>query len=56
MYERLGSAGIALLERVTAYARARPVLLDAKRGDIAATADAYADAYLAPDGPMAGRP
>ena len=53
MYERLGSAGIALLERVTAYARARgcPVLLDAKRGDIAATADAYADAYLAPDGP-----
>ena len=54
MYERLGSAGIALLERVTAYARARgcPVLLDAKRGDIAATADAYADAYLAPDGPI----
>ncbi len=53
MYERLGSPGIALLERMTAYARARDclVVLDAKRGDIAATADAYAQAYLAPDSP-----
>lgn len=53
MYERLGSAGIALLERMVAYAHQRgtPVLLDAKRGDIAATADAYAEAYLAPDSP-----
>lgn len=53
MYERLGSAGVALLERVVAYARSRGilVLLDAKRGDIAATADAYAEAYLMPDSP-----
>ncbi len=53
MYERLGSGGIALLERLVAHAHDRGclVLLDAKRGDIAATADAYAEAYLAPDSP-----
>lgn len=53
MYERLGSDGIALLERLVAHAHSRGclVLLDAKRGDIAATADAYAQAYLAPDSP-----
>lgn len=52
-YERLGSAGIALLERIVVYARLLgvPVLLDAKRGDISATAQAYADAYLDPTGP-----
>jgi orotidine-5'-phosphate decarboxylase len=52
-YERLGSEGIALLERIVAYARSLgvPVLLDAKRGDIAATAQAYADAYLDPASP-----
>jgi orotidine-5'-phosphate decarboxylase len=53
MYERLGSPGIALLERMAAYAHARDclIVIDAKRGDIAATADAYAQAYLAPDSP-----
>jgi orotidine-5'-phosphate decarboxylase len=53
LYEQLGSAGVALLERVVDYAQGRGclVLLDAKRGDIAATADAYAQAYLAPDSP-----
>ncbi len=53
MYERLGSPGIALLERVVAHAHDRGaiVLLDAKRGDIGSTAEAYADAYLAPDSP-----
>ncbi len=53
MYERLGAAGIALLERVVAYAHDRGVivLLDAKRGDIGSTAEAYAEAYLAPDSP-----
>lgn len=51
MYERLGSAGIALLERVVAHAHDRglPVVLDAKRNDIGSTAEAYAEAYLAPD-------
>ncbi len=53
MYERLGSAGIAMLERVVAHAHERGaiVILDAKRGDIGSTADAYAAAYLAPDSP-----
>jgi orotidine-5'-phosphate decarboxylase len=53
MYEQLGSVGIALLERIVAYAHSREclVVLDAKRGDIAATADAYAQAYLADDSP-----
>ena len=53
MFERLGSPGIALLERVVAEAHDRGilVLLDAKRGDIGSTAEAYAEAYLAPDSP-----
>ncbi len=53
MYERFGSAGIAMLERIVAYAHDRGVIviLDAKRGDIGSTAEAYAEAYLAPDSP-----
>ncbi len=53
MYERLGAAGIGVLERIVAYAHERSVivLLDAKRGDIGSTAEAYAEAYLAPDSP-----
>lgn len=53
MYERLGSAGIALLERVVAYAHDKGliVVLDGKRNDIGSTAEAYAEAYLAPDSP-----
>ena len=49
-YEQLGSAGIAVLERVVDTCRERGllVLLDAKRGDIGSTADAYARAYLEP--------
>ena len=53
MYERLGSAGIALLEQTVAYAHERGinVILDAKRGDIGSTAEAYAEAYLSPEAP-----
>ena len=53
MYERLGAAGIAMLERVVAHAHERGliVILDAKRGDIGSTADAYAEAYLSPQAP-----
>ena len=53
MYERFGSAGIAMLERVVAYAHDRGliVVLDGKRNDIGSTAEAYAGAYLAPDAP-----
>jgi orotidine-5'-phosphate decarboxylase len=53
-YERHGSRGIAVLETAVARARAAGalVLLDAKRGDIGSTMDAYAD-YLRPDHPLA---
>lgn len=54
-YERFGSRGIAVLERVIAEARAAGalVLLDVKRGDIGSTSQAYADAYLDPASPLA---
>jgi orotidine-5'-phosphate decarboxylase len=53
-YERHGSRGIAVLERVMAAARAAGalVLLDVKRGDIGSTMQAYADAYLRPGAPL----
>ncbi|ADB75736.1 orotidine-5'-phosphate decarboxylase [Geodermatophilus obscurus] len=49
-YERHGSRGLAVLEDGVARARAAGalVLLDAKRGDIGSTMDAYAD-VLRPD-------
>jgi orotidine-5'-phosphate decarboxylase len=54
-FERHGSAGIAVLEKVVAGCRelGALVLLDVKRGDIGSTAQAYADAYLDPNGPLA---
>lgn len=47
-YEVLGSAGIAVLEEIVAYAREKGlyVIVDAKRGDIGSTCEAYARAYL----------
>jgi orotidine-5'-phosphate decarboxylase len=53
-YERHGSRGLAVLEEVMPRARAAGalVLLDAKRGDIGSTMDAYGD-YLRPDHPLA---
>jgi orotidine-5'-phosphate decarboxylase len=54
-YERFGSRGIAVLERLVAGCREAGalVLLDVKRGDIGSTSQAYADAYLDPASPMA---
>ena len=53
-FERHGSRGIAVLERVVADTRDRGglVLIDAKRGDIGSTVQAYADAYLEPSSPL----
>lgn len=53
-FERLGAAGVAVLERVVARARAAGalVLLDVKRGDIGSTMAAYAHAYLDPASPL----
>ena len=47
-FEALGLPGMEALARVLRYARALglPVVLDAKRGDIGTTAEAYARAYL----------
>ena len=54
-YERHGSRGIAVLERVIEESRSAGalVLLDVKRGDIGSTSQAYADAYLDPGSPLA---
>ncbi|MET3950280.1 orotidine-5'-phosphate decarboxylase [Arthrobacter sp. UYEF36] len=48
LYERHGSAGMAVLERILAAAAEASVLsiADAKRGDIGSTMAAYADAWL----------
>ncbi|BAZ37042.1 orotidine 5'-phosphate decarboxylase [Calothrix sp. NIES-4101] len=51
-YEVFGSYGIKALERtvVAAQQRGLLVLLDAKRGDIGSTSEAYAEAYLGGEG------
>jgi orotidine-5'-phosphate decarboxylase len=56
LFERHGSAGVAVLEEVVAAGRAAGtlVLVDAKRGDIGSTMAGYADAYLADGSPLAG--
>jgi orotidine-5'-phosphate decarboxylase len=50
LFEPWGSAGVALVGRLSAYARDKGllVILDAKRGDIGSTAEGYARAYLGP--------
>ncbi|HET7355762.1 MAG TPA: orotidine-5'-phosphate decarboxylase [Nocardioidaceae bacterium] len=55
LFERHGSRGIAVLERVVSELRGMGslVVLDVKRGDIGSTAQAYADAYLDPNSPLA---
>src|SRR6187431_454126 len=53
-FERHGARGVAALERVLANARDKGILtiLDAKRGDIGSTMQAYAEAYLRPGAPL----
>jgi orotidine-5'-phosphate decarboxylase len=53
-FEALGSPGVAALERLVGEARRAGlvVVLDAKRGDIGNTAEAYARATLDPEGPV----
>jgi orotidine-5'-phosphate decarboxylase len=54
-FERHGSRGVAVLERVLAAARDAGALTiaDAKRGDIGSTMAAYADAFLGEGSPLA---
>ena len=56
LFERHGSRGVAVLEEVVAAGRETGtlVVVDAKRGDIGSTMDAYADAYLRDGSPLAG--
>ncbi|MBX3143072.1 MAG: orotidine-5'-phosphate decarboxylase [Trueperaceae bacterium] len=55
-FEALGTAGMEALARVVAHARSLdlPVIVDAKRGDIGSTAEAYAAAFVADGGPFSG--
>ncbi len=55
-FEQLGPAGWQTLVRVVQHARQRGllVLMDAKRGDIGSTAEAYADVFLGEVSPLAG--
>ena len=54
LFERHGSAGLAVLEALFARAAAYGVLIvaDAKRGDIGSTMKAYADAWLGSSSPL----
>ena len=54
-FEACGPAGVVALARVVRHARdaGLMVVLDAKRGDIGSTAEAYAAAYLAGENPDA---
>jgi orotidine-5'-phosphate decarboxylase len=54
-FERFGARGAVVLERTIEDLRhtGSLVILDVKRGDIGSTAQAYADAYLDDDAPMA---
>jgi len=53
-FEIFGSEGIAVLERLLAYCRAKNlfIILDGKRGDIGSTAEMYARACLEPGMPL----
>jgi orotidine-5'-phosphate decarboxylase len=55
-FERHGSRGVAVLERVVALCRDGGALsiVDAKRGDIGSTMAAYADAFAGDGSPLAG--
>lgn len=53
-FERFGSRGVAVLERVVEETRAAGalVVMDAKRGDIGSTMAGYAEAFLREDAPL----
>jgi orotidine-5'-phosphate decarboxylase len=54
-YERQGWQGFRTLQRAIVEARSAGILVivDAKRGDVGTTNDAYAEAYLGSDAPLA---
>ena len=54
-FERFGSAGLAVLERLASKAQQTDllVIMDAKRGDIGSTMQGYFDAWLSKEAPFA---
>lgn len=52
-FEQFGSVGFSAFEKLCMYAKGKelPVIVDAKRGDIGATAQAYAEAFLGKNRP-----
>jgi orotidine-5'-phosphate decarboxylase len=53
-FERHGWQGLRTLQRLVSEAQSAGllVIVDAKRGDVGSTNDAYAEAYLGPDAPV----
>ena len=54
LFEQLGPDGMRLLSSLCEYAQSKNflVIMDAKRGDIGSTSQAYANAYLGKDAPF----
>ena len=54
LFEQLGPDGMRLLSTLCKYAQSKNflVIMDAKRGDIGSTSQAYANAYLGKDAPF----
>lgn len=52
-FEQFGSVGFNAFEKICMYAKGKelPVIVDAKRGDIGSTAQAYAEAFLGKNRP-----
>jgi len=57
-FEALGSVGVKAVESIIAFTRENHseliIMMDAKRGDIGSTSEAYAQAYLGAESPLAG--
>ncbi len=54
LFEQLGPDGMRLLSKLCKYAQSKKylVIMDAKRGDIGSTSQAYANSYLGKDAPF----
>ena len=57
-FEALGSVGVKAVENIIAYTRLNHpeliIMMDAKRGDIGSTSEAYAEAFLGEYSPLSG--
>jgi len=57
-FEALGSVGVKAVENIIAFVRTQHpeliIMMDAKRGDIGSTSEAYAEAFLGKESPLSG--